>query len=203
MKPNGMMPAARAANTAICFGIDSASASGEIPAEVAKSSAPRLSATEPRVGAGDLGDAEERRGGLDHRDQPRRPRRHAALGLDLVDDLGDEPHMLGAVDLGQGQRQHAGADRRLDVAHRQAQRPVDANHDIGTAARDDLGRLGHQRAGPLLLRGGDAVLEIEDDRVGAAPGRAIDKAPRGHRHEQQRAPDRQGALVTAASPQGR
>ena len=28
---------------------------------------------EPRIGAHDLGDAEERRGGLDHRDEPGRP----------------------------------------------------------------------------------------------------------------------------------
>ena len=104
------------------------------------------------------------------------PRRHAALGLDLVDDLGEEPDMLGAIDLGEGDRQHRGADRRLDVAHRQAQRPVDADDDIGAAARDDLGRLRHQRARPLLLGGGDAVFEIEDDRVGAAPCRAVDKA---------------------------
>src|SRR6266851_8065967 len=45
IKPIGMIPAARAANTAVCFGSVSASASGRMPAEVAKSSAPRLSAT--------------------------------------------------------------------------------------------------------------------------------------------------------------
>ena len=44
IKPNGMMPAARAANTAICFGMVSASGSAMMPAEVAKSSAPRVSA---------------------------------------------------------------------------------------------------------------------------------------------------------------
>ncbi len=44
IKPNGMIPAARAANTAICFGIDSASDLGKMPAEVAKSSAPSLRA---------------------------------------------------------------------------------------------------------------------------------------------------------------
>jgi hypothetical protein len=137
------------------------------------------------VGATDLGDAEERRRGLDHRDQPRRPRHHAALDLDLVDDLGEEPHVLGAVDLGQGQGQYAGTDRRLDVAHRHAQRPIDADHDIGAAAGHDLGCLRHQSARPFLLRGGDAVFEIEDDRVGATPSRAVDKALGGHRHEQQ------------------
>jgi hypothetical protein len=41
-KANGMIPAARAANTAICFGIVSASGSAMMPAEVAKSSAPRV-----------------------------------------------------------------------------------------------------------------------------------------------------------------
>ena len=48
IKPSGMMPAARAAITAICFGIDSASGTGAMPAEVAKSSAPRLSAQSRR-----------------------------------------------------------------------------------------------------------------------------------------------------------
>ena len=52
-------------------------------------------------------------------------------------------------------------------------------------------RLRHQRAGALLLGGGDAVLEIEDDRVGAAPRRALDKAPLRDRHEQHRTPDRE------------
>src|ERR1700758_4837122 len=104
-----MIPAARAANTAICFGMKSPSASGRIPADNAKSSAPRLSA-EPRMGAGDLGDAEGCRRGLDHRDEAGRAWRHAALGFDLVDDLGEEPHMLGAVYFGQSQCQHSGAD---------------------------------------------------------------------------------------------
>src|SRR5579883_1896059 len=44
IKPSGMIPAARAANTAICLGMVSASGSAMMPAEVAKSSAPRVSA---------------------------------------------------------------------------------------------------------------------------------------------------------------
>jgi len=72
------------------------------------------------VGPGYLGDVKEGRGGLDHRDQPRRSRRHAALGLELVDDLGDESHMLGAVGLWQRQCQHPRTDCRLDVADRKA-----------------------------------------------------------------------------------
>jgi hypothetical protein len=126
------------------------------------------------MGAGDLGDAEECRRGLDHRDEAGRAWRHAALGFDLVDDLGEEPHMLGAVHFGQSQCQHPGADRRLDVAHRKPQWLVDADDNVSCAARDDLGRLRHKGARPLLFRGSDAVFEIEDDRVGA-----------GHRDEQQ------------------
>ena len=103
------------------------------------------------MGAGDVGDAEKGCGGFDHRDQPRRSRRHASLGLDLFDDLGDEPHMLGAVDFGQGQGQHARADCRFDVAHCQAQWPVDANNDVGAAARHDFGHLRHHSARPVLL----------------------------------------------------
>jgi hypothetical protein len=172
------------------LGIDSASASGEMPAEVAKSSAPRLR-PQSRGWARAISAMRKKAGGsFDHRDQPRRSRRHASLGLDLVDDLGDEPHMLGAVDFGQGQGQHARPDRRLDVAHCQAQWPVDADDDIRTTARDDLGRFRDQSARSFLLRGSHTVFEVEDDRVGAAPCRAVDKALRGDRDEQQRAPDR-------------
>jgi hypothetical protein len=79
-----------------------------------------LRGAEARVGARDLGNAEKRRRGLDHRDQPGRPPRDPVLGLDLVDDLGNEPHMFGAVDLGQRQREHAWPNDRLDVAHCEA-----------------------------------------------------------------------------------
>src|SRR5207249_4909828 len=43
----------------------------------------------------------------------------------------------------------------------------------------------------LFLRGGDAVLEVEDDRIGAAARRALDKAALGHRYKQHRTPHRQ------------
>jgi hypothetical protein len=43
-KPQGHYAGARAAKTAICFGMKSPSASGRIPADNAKSSAPRLRA---------------------------------------------------------------------------------------------------------------------------------------------------------------
>jgi len=133
------------------------------------------------VGTRDLGEAKEGPGGLDHRDQPRRPRCHAAFRFDFVDDLGDEPHMLGAVGLWQRQRQHPRSDRSLDIAHRKAQRPVGADYDIGPAARDDHDRLRHQGARPFFLGGGDAVLEIEDNRIGAAPGGPVEKAAPGYR----------------------
>ena len=170
------MPAARAAKTRHLLRHEEPLGLGQDPGRQCEILGAEVERAKPRVGAGDLGDAEERRGGLDHRDEAGRARRHTALGFDLVDDLGEQPHMLGAIHLGQGQRQYPRADRRLDVAHREAQRPVDADYDIGAAARDDLGRLRHQGARPLLLGSGDAVFEIEDDRVGAAPCRAVDKA---------------------------
>ena len=113
---------------------------------------------EPRMGAGNLGEMKECRRGLDHRNEARRPRHHAALGLDLVDDLGEQADMVGAVGLGQSQRQHTRPDRCLDVAHRHAQRPVNADDDIGAAARHDRRRLRHQPPRPLLFRGRDTVL---------------------------------------------
>ena len=67
-----------------------------------------IEAAEPRMSAGDVGNAEERRRGLDHRNEAGRPRRHAALGFDLVDDFGEQPHMLWAINFGQGERQDTG-----------------------------------------------------------------------------------------------
>ena len=154
------------------------------------------------MGASDLGDAKERRRGLDHGDEPRRAENHAALGLDLVDDLGQQSHMLGAVDLGKGQRRYARADRRLDVPNREPQWPVDPHHDISPTARHNLSGFGHQPARPLLFRGGNAIFEIEDDRVGAAARRTIDKAPLGDGDEQQRPPYRE-IVVHAAPPPSR
>ena len=93
--------------------------------------------------------------------------------------------MLGTVGLWQCQRHDARADHGLDVAYRETQWPIDADDDVGAAARHDLGRLRDQRARPLLLGGGDAVFEIEDDRVGAAPRSTIDKSPLRDRYEQE------------------
>jgi hypothetical protein len=152
---------------------------------------PDIEPDEARIGARDRGDMEEGRCGLDHGDEPRRPRRDAALGFDFVEDFGDRPDMLGAVDLWQRQCLHPRPDRRFEVAHRQPPRPVDADDDIGAAARHDLGSFGNEFPRPRLFRLGDAVFEVEDDRVGAAPGGAADKTPGGDRHEQERAPDRQ------------
>jgi hypothetical protein len=97
------------------------------------------------------------------------PRRHAAFDFELVHNFGDHANMLGAIDFGQCQCQHARADYRLDVAQALPRRPVDADHDIRTAARHDLGRLRDQGARPCLLGGSHTVFEIEDNRVGAAP----------------------------------
>ena len=86
------------------------------------------------MGAGDLGHVEEGRGGFDHSDQAGRSRRHAALGLDLFDNLGDHAHMLGAVGLGQRERQDARLNHGFDIPHALPPRPVDADHDIGATA---------------------------------------------------------------------
>src|SRR5256885_421287 len=58
-------------------------------------------------------------------------------------------------------------------------------------ARDTISAASGTRVRALLLRGGNAVFEVEDDRVSAAPSRALDKAALRHRHEQHRAPYRQ------------
>ena len=69
IKPIGMMPAARAAKTQSCFGMNSPSASGNMPADKREILGPDIEPDEARMGARDLGDAEEGGRGLDHRDQ--------------------------------------------------------------------------------------------------------------------------------------
>src|SRR6516165_7730714 len=203
MKPNGMIPAARAANTAICFGIDNASASGAMPAEVAKSSAPTFSA-QSRGWARAISARRKKAAAVStiaiSRVVPGATPRWAST---FVHDFGDQPHMFGTVGLWQTQRHDARAHRGLDIAHRQAQGPVDADDDIGAAARHDLGRLRHQRPRPLLLGGRHAVFEIEDDSIGAAP-----TAPSTKRHcvTGTNSNERQtgsGAAVIAALRRGR
>ena len=105
------------------------------------------------------------------------------FGLQLVHALGDQLDVLRAFRLRQGDRLDAGADHRFEVAHRHAHRPVQAYDDIGAAARHELRRFRNQGARPLLLRGGDAVFEVENDGIGAALRRAFDKATLRHRHE--------------------
>jgi hypothetical protein len=128
--------------------------------------------------------AKERVGGLDHCQHLGRADRDAALGFEFVDDLADEPDMIRAFRFRQRDRLHPRADDRFEVAHGHAHRPVEPHDDIGAAARHDLGRLGHERSRPLLLRGGDAVLKVENDRIGASPSCAIDKAALRRRHKQ-------------------
>ncbi len=97
--------------------------------------------------------------------------------------------MLGAVDLGERQRQDPRPDRRLDVAHRHAQGTVDADDDIGAALRDTIpAASGTSVRARSFSDGGDAVFEVEDDRIGPAPRRTLDKAALRHRHKQHRAP---------------
>jgi hypothetical protein len=92
--------------------------------------------------------------------------------------------VLGAVDLGQHQRRHTRNDRRLEVAHQQPPGPVDAHQHIGAVARHARDGIGYQRARALFLRRRDRVLQIEDDRVGAAIGTGVDEFLRRDRNEQ-------------------
>ncbi len=91
--------------------------------------------------------------------------------------------MIRAFRFWQRNRLHPRADDGFEVAHGHAHRSIETHHHIGAATRHDLCRLGHQAARPLLLRGRDAVLEIENDRIGAAPSRTIDKAELRHRNK--------------------
>ena len=68
------------------------------------------------------------------------------------------------------------ADGRLEIQHRLPPRPVDAHDHVGAAARDVFG--GRHQVAPRGRPLGDrhAVFQVDDDRVGAAPVRAIDEA---------------------------
>ena len=96
--------------------------------------------------------------------------------------------MLRAFDLGAPERHDAGADRGLDIAERLVPRTVDAYEHVGTGFGDLFRGGGHQPPRTLLLGLGHAVLEIEDDAVGAARMRAGNELLAHDGHEQQRAP---------------
>ena len=121
--------------------------------------------------------------------------RHAALGLELAHDFADEPDVIRAVHLGDGERCHARIDRGFEVEHRLPPRPVDAHDHVGAAARNVLG--GRDQVAPRRRPLGDrhAVFQIDDDRVGAAPVRAVDEARHVRRHVERRTPDRQLAIA--------
>jgi hypothetical protein len=65
---------------------------------------------------------------------------------------------------------------------------VDAHQHVGAALADLARGRGHQGARARLLGFGHAVLEIQDDGVGAARVSAGDELVARDRHEQHRAP---------------
>ena len=142
------------------------------------------------MGLRDRLDAEEAGGGLHQHDELDLAWRQAAFGLEFLDDFGDGVDMFRAVHLGEHQRGDAGDHRGLHIAHQQAPRPVDPHQHVAAVARHLRDGIVDQRAGMLLLRRRDRVLQVEDDAVCAAIGTGTHELLGGHRHEQERAPGR-------------
>ena len=120
------------------------------------------------------------------------PDRHAERFLARRHQLGQQPDVLGPHDLGQHQCRHARHHRRGDVGDGQFERAIDAHHDVGAVLGDPRHRGRQRLARGFLVRGNDRVLEIEDQRVGAARVRLGEEALDKDRDEQQRSPGRQG-----------
>jgi len=155
------------------------SADGIAPMSVAKSSA--------RLG----GDGEEMRQGghrLDQHQEARVADLHAELPLALGHQLGQQPHVLGAHDLGQHQCRDARHHGRLDVGYRQFERPVDAHDHVGAVLRHPRHGGGDRGTRFGLLGRDDRILEIEDQSVGTAGMGLGDEAFGQYRHEHQRTP---------------
>jgi hypothetical protein len=133
----------------------------------------------------DLPDAGEGLGRFDHRQELGVASRHAAPGLHRIGQFRQQPDVAGAVDLGQQQTLDCRRDHRFQVAHRQLQRPIDANQNVGAVLPADPGCFRHHPARGLLFGRCDAVLQIEDQGVGAAAAGLLDIFPDIDRYEQQ------------------
>ena len=145
---------------------------------------------DPRMRCCDRGRVEQSRRVLDAREEERVPVRKAAFPLHLVDDLRDRRHVCCGLELREDEATNVRADGRLDVAHGEPPRPVDADEHVGARLTDGRGCVGDQSARAFLLRRRDAVLELEDQRVGAAGVRLRDEPLRGHGDVEHRAPER-------------
>ena len=115
-------------------------------------------------------------------------RSKAALRFQSRNQLVESAQVGRVVHLGHGDRVHPGADRGLEVARRHGIGPVDAHRHVGPAAPHPGRGLGDEPAGVVLLVGGDAVLQIEQDAVRAARMRLFHVFLDVHRNVEQRAP---------------
>ncbi len=133
---------------------------------------------------GDRVEMRERRRAFDQHEKARVAHLHAEGFLTRRHQLGQQPDVLGAHDLGQHQCRDARHHRRCDVGNGQFERTIDAHHDIG-AVLGNPGHGGRQRlARGILVRGNDRIFEIEDERVGATRVRLGEEAFRKDRDEQ-------------------
>src|SRR5260370_5960603 len=79
--------------------------------------------------------------------------------------------------------------------------PVDAHRHVGSPAPHPGRGPGDELARVVLLVSGDAVLQVEQDAVGAAGVRLVDVLLDVHRHIQERSPHRKSGFHSC-SPLG-
>jgi len=86
--------------------------------------------------ARDLMGAVQRAGRLDEGEEAQRAMGDAAALLEPGDELVEQAQMVRPLDLGDDQTVDARQHRRLQVAHRELERLVDADQDVGAAFLD-------------------------------------------------------------------
>jgi len=132
------------------------------------------------------------------------PHGDPALFDDLKNAIGtlkpQQPDVIGAADLRQNEAVDVGRHRCLDVANSERERTIDSHQHVGAAAPDPRRVALDQRSRRVLGGGGNAVLEIDLDAVGAALVRLRDEAIDVGRDIQQRPPHRQGVVHAGCFP---
>src|SRR5438552_85237 len=149
----------------------------------------------------DLRHAEKRCRRLDHRDEAGVAGFETALRLELRNDFVEPPQVRRIVHFRDLDGVHVGADRGLEIARRHRVRSVDAHRHVGSPAPHPGRGPGDELARVVLLVGGDAILQVEQDAVGAAGVRLLHVFLDVHRHVQQRAPHRKSRFHSC-SPLG-
>jgi hypothetical protein len=146
------------------------------------------------AGAGDGFGVRQRLGGFHQHLEPQVARRDAGTEFALRHQLVEQADVVRASGLGDHETIDTWDDGGTDVVHRERERGVDPHQHVRAALAHLWGAGGEGGAGGGLLVGGDGILEVEQDTVGAAGMRLLDEAGHVGGNVELRAPDRGGTV---------